>query len=393
MVSKKKYGLETSAIRDGSARSHFNEHSEALYLTSSFVFNNAREAALRFSGDEAGMVYSRYTNPNLSMFEERLASLEGGEVCVSTASGMSAILGVVMSLLEPGDEILASKNLFGATKQLFSGLLNKFGIKTTYINASDLNEWEKGITPRTKIFFLETPSNPLTEVADIAELSKLATSYNVLLVVDNCFCTPALQKPILLGADIVIHSATKYLDGQGRVMGGAVVGRREVIEKPLVSFLRSAGATLSPFNAWVLFKGLETLKVRMDAHSESALKIAQWLMQHPKVKAVHYPWLDNHPQNKLAKAQQSAGGGIVSFEVKGGKEDAWKVIDNVQIVSITANLGDTRTTITHPGTTTHGRLSEEDRLESGITDGLIRLAVGLETVEDLQDDLDFALTR
>ncbi len=393
MVSKKKYGLETSAIRDGSARSHFNEHSEALYLTSSFVFNNAREAALRFSGDEAGMVYSRYTNPNLSMFEERLASLEGGEVCVSTASGMSAILGVVMSLLEPGDEILASKNLFGATKQLFSGLLNKFGIKTTYINASDLNEWEKEITRRTKIFFLETPSNPLTEVADIAEISKLAKSHNVLLVVDNCFCTPALQKPILLGADIVIHSATKYLDGQGRVMGGAVVGRREVIEKPLVSFLRSAGATLSPFNAWVLFKGLETLKVRMDAHSESALKIAQWLMQHPKVKAVHYPWLDNHPQNKLAKAQQSAGGGIVSFEVKGGKEDAWKVIDNVQIVSITANLGDTRTTITHPGTTTHGRLSEEDRLESGITDGLIRLAVGLETVEDLQDDLDFALTR
>ncbi len=393
MVSKKKYGLETSAIRDGSARSHFNEHSEALYLTSSFVFNNAREAALRFSGDEAGMVYSRYTNPNLSMFEERLASLEGGEVCVSTASGMSAILGVVMSLLEPGDEILASKNLFGATKQLFSGLLNKFGIKTTYINASDLNEWEKEITRRTKIFFLETPSNPLTEVADIAEISKLAKSHNVLLVVDNCFCTPALQKPILLGADIVIHSATKYLDGQGRVMGGAVVGRREVVEKPLVSFLRSAGATLSPFNAWVLFKGLETLKVRMDAHSESALKIAQWLMQHPKVKAVHYPWLDNHPQNKLAKAQQSAGGGIVSFEVKGGKEDAWKVIDNVQIVSITANLGDTRTTITHPGTTTHGRLSEEDRLESGITDGLIRLAVGLETVEDLQDDLDFALTR
>ena len=393
MVSKKKYGLETSAIRDGSARSHFNEHSEALYLTSSFVFNNAREAALRFSGDEAGMVYSRYTNPNLSMFEERLASLEGGEVCVSTASGMSAILGVVMSLLEPGDEILASKNLFGATKQLFSGLLNKFGIKTTYINASDLNEWEKEITRRTKIFFLETPSNPLTEVADIAEISKLAKSHNVLLVVDNCFCTPALQKPILLGADIVIHSATKYLDGQGRVMGGAVVGRREVIEKPLVSFLRSAGATLSPFNAWVLFKGLETLKVRMDAHSQSALKIAQWLMQHPKVKAVHYPWLDNHPQNKLAKAQQSSGGGIVSFEVKGGKEDAWKVIDNVQIVSITANLGDTRTTITHPGTTTHGRLSEEDRLESGITDGLIRLAVGLETVEDLQDDLDFALTR
>lgn len=393
MVSKKKYGLETSAIRDGSARSHFNEHSEALYLTSSFVFNNAREAALRFSGDEAGMVYSRYTNPNLSMFEERLASLEGGEVCVSMASGMSAILGVAMSLLEPGDEILASKNLFGATKQLFSGLLNKFGIKTTYIDASDLNEWEKGITRRTKILFLETPSNPLTEVADIAELSKLAKSYNVLLVVDNCFCTPALQKPILLGADIVIHSATKYLDGQGRVMGGAVVGRREVIEKPLVSFLRSAGATLSPFNAWVLFKGLETLKVRMDAHSESALKIAQWLMQHPKVKAVHYPWLDNHPQSKLAKAQQSAGGGIVSFEVKGGKEDAWKVIDNVQIVSITANLGDTRTTITHPGTTTHGRLSEEDRLESGITDGLIRLAVGLETVEDLQDDLDFALTR
>ncbi len=393
MVSKKKYGLETSAIRDGSARSHFNEHSEALYLTSSFVFNNAREAALRFSGDEAGMVYSRYTNPNLSMFEERLASLEGGEVCVSTASGMSAILGVVMSLLEPGDEILASKNLFGATKQLFSGLLNKFGIKTTYINASDLNEWEKEITRRTKIFFLETPSNPLTEVADIAEISKLAKSHNVLLVVDNCFCTPALQKPILLGADIVIHSATKYLDGQGRVMGGAVVGRREVIEKPLVSFLRSAGATLSPFNAWILFKGLETLKVRMDAHSERALKIAQWLMQHPKVKAVHYPWLDNHPQNKLAKAQQSAGGGIVSFEVKGGKEDAWKVIDNVQIVSITANLGDTRTTITHPGTTTHGRLSEEDRLESGITDGLIRLAVGLETVEDLQDDLDFALTR
>jgi len=393
MVSKKKYGLETSAIRDGSARSHFNEHSEALYLTSSFVFNNAREAALRFSGDEAGMVYSRYTNPNLSMFEERLASLEGGEVCVSTASGMSAILGVVMSLLEPGDEILASKNLFGATKQLFSGLLNKFGIKTTYINASDLNEWGKGITRRTKIFFLETPSNPLTEVTDIAEISKLAKSHNVLLVVDNCFCTPALQKPIMLGADIVIHSATKYLDGQGRVMGGAVVGRREVIEKPLVSFLRSAGATLSPFNAWVLFKGLETLKVRMDAHSESALKIAQWLMQHPKVRAVHYPWLDNHPQNKLAKAQQSSGGGIVSFEVKGGKEDAWKVIDNVQIVSITANLGDTRTTITHPGTTTHGRLSEEDRLESGITDGLIRLAVGLETVEDLQDDLDFALTR
>ncbi|HEY5928924.1 MAG TPA: O-succinylhomoserine sulfhydrylase [Burkholderiales bacterium] len=385
--------LETLAVRAGIHRSQFNEHSEAMYLTSSFVFKNAAEAAARFSGEDPGMVYSRYTNPTVSAMQERLAALEGAECCVATASGMSAILGCVMALLKAGDHIVASRSIFGATVQLFGGLLPRFGVETTFVSATDAGAWEKAMRPNTKLLFLETPSNPLTEVSDLPALAEVAHRHGALLAVDNCFCSPALQRPLELGADIIIHSATKYLDGQGRVLGGAVLGKREVILDKMTGFLRSAGPTLSPFNAWVILKGLETLSLRMHAHSQSALELAQWLEQHPKVERVYYPGLASHPQHALAMRQQKTGGGIVSFDVKGARAEAWRVVDATQLISITANLGDTKTTITHPASTTHGRVSPEARAAAGIKDGLLRVAVGLEGISDLKADLARGLAK
>jgi len=385
--------FETLAVRAGVTRSQFNEHSEAMYLTSSFVFHDAAEAARRFSGEEAGMVYSRYTNPTVTMLETRLAALEGAQCCVSTASGMSAILGVVMSQMRAGEHVVASRSLFGATVQLFNGILKRFGVETTFVEPTRLDQWQAAVQPNTRLLFVETPSNPMTELVDIAALSAIAREAGALLVVDNCFCTPALQRPIEHGADVVVHSATKYLDGQGRVLGGAVLGRKEVVEDAMISFLRSAGPALSPFNAWVILKGLETLKLRMQAHSQGAREIAGWLEQHPRVSRVFYPGLESHPQHELAMRQQSSGGGIVSFEVKGGREEAWKVIDATEMISITANLGDTKSTITHPASTTHGKLAPEVRQAAGISEGLLRLAVGLEGVEDLKADLDRGLAE
>ena len=379
---------ETLAIRTGIHRSQFNEHSEAIYLTSSFIFDNAAQAAARFTGDEPGNIYSRFTNPTVTAFEERLAQLEGAEACVATSSGMSAILACIMGLLSAGDHIVASRSIFGATVNLFNNILNKFNIKTTFVSATDIKSWEAAIQPNTKLFFLETPSNPLTELSNIIELSKISKRNKIWLGVDNCFCTPILQKPLELGADIVIHSATKYLDGQGRVLGGAVLGNRDLLmDGGIFGFLRTAGPTLSAFNAWIILKGLETLKIRMEAHSAHALQIAQWLESQPNVARVFYPGLVSHPQHELAKQQQKSGGGIVTFEVKGGKEAAWRVIDSTHLISITANLGDVKSTLTHPATTTHARISQEARDAAGISDGLLRIAVGLEAVVDLQNDL------
>ncbi len=384
---------ETVAVRAGIHRSQFNEHSEALYLTSSFVFKNAAEAAARFSGEDPGMVYSRYTNPTVSALQERLAAMEGAECCIATASGMSAILACIMGLMKSGEHIVASQSLFGATVQLFNNVLGRFGVETTFVRGTDLAAWNSAIKPNTRILFLETPSNPLTEISDINAIASIAHARGALLVVDNCFCTPILQRPLELGADVVIHSATKYLDGQGRVLGGAVLGRREVIFEGLNGFLRSGGPTLSPFNAWVILKGLETLGLRMRAHSQSAHELAQWLEDHPKVERVYYPWLSSHPQEGLARRQQKGGGGIVSFDVKGGRDAAWKVIDGTQLISITANLGDTKTTITHPASTTHGRLAPEVRKASGIGEGLLRVAAGLESVGDIKADLARGLSK
>jgi O-succinylhomoserine sulfhydrylase len=385
-MSESTYQPETLAVHAGTARSQFGEHSEALFLTSSFIFDNAAEAAARFIGEQPGNIYSRFTNPTVTMFEERLAALEGAEQCVATASGMSAILACVMGILKAGDHVVASRSLFGATVNLFNNVIRKFGVETSYVSATDVAEWKAAVRPDTKLFFLETPSNPLTEISDIAAIAAIAKNCGALLAVDNCFCTPILQRPLQLGADIVIHSATKYIDGQGRVLGGAVLGSRKNMES-VYGFLRTAGPTMSPFNAWVFLKGLETLKLRMDAHSANALELAHWLEAQPGVARVFYPGLSSHPQHELAMRQQKTGGGIVSFEVKGGKDAAWRVIDNTRLLSITANLGDTKTTITHPASTTHARITPEARAAAGITDGLIRIAVGLEAVVDIENDL------
>ncbi|MCR4298734.1 MAG: O-succinylhomoserine sulfhydrylase [Gallionella sp.] len=386
MSEQQKYQPETLAVRAGAVRSQFGENSEALFLTSSFVFENAAQAAARFIGEQPGNIYSRFTNPTVMMFEERLAALEGAEQCVATASGMSAILACVMGLLKAGDHIVASRSIFGATVNLFNNIIKKFGVETTYVSATDVSGWQAAVRPNTKLFFLETPSNPLTEISDIAAIAAVAKGCGALLAVDNCFCTPILQRPLELGADIVIQSATKYIDGQGRVLGGAVLGSKKNMEG-VYGFLRTAGPTMSAFNAWILLKGLETLKLRMDAHSANALELAHWLEAQPNVARVFYPGLPSHPQHELAMKQQKSGGGIVSFEVKGGKEAAWRVIDNTRMISITANLGDTKTTITHPASTTHGRITPEARAAAGISDGLIRIAVGLEAVVDIQNDL------
>ena len=385
-MSESSYQPETLAVRAGTTRSQFNEHSEAMYLTSSFVFDSAAQAAARFIGEEPGNIYSRFTNPTVTMFEERLAAMEGAEQCIATASGMSAILACAMGLLKSGDHIVASRSIFGATVNLFGGILKKFGVETSFVSATDVSEWSAAVRPQTKLFFLETPSNPLTEVSDIAAIADVAKQCGALLAVDNCFCTPILQRPLELGADIVIHSATKYIDGQGRVLGGAVLGNKKTLEG-VYQFLRTAGPTMSAFNAWIFLKGLETLKIRMDAHSANALELARWLEAQPNVARVFYPGLPSHPQHQLAMKQQKSGGGIVSFEVKGGREAAWRVIDRTQLVSITANLGDTKTTLTHPSTTTHARITPEARAAAGISEGLLRIAVGLEAVCDIQADL------
>lgn len=382
--------FDTLAIRAGQLDTEFGSHGEPIFTTSSFVFDNAAQAAARFAGDEDGFIYSRFSNPTVSAFEQRLAALEGAERCVATASGMSAIMATVMALLQQGDEIVCSRSVFGTTTVLFDKYFTRFGIKTRFVDLTDMQAWQAAITENTKILFLETPSNPLCEVADIKQMAELAHANDALLVVDNCFCTPALQKPLALGADIVIHSATKFLDGQGRCLGGAVVGRDKELAE-IWTFLRSAGPTMSPFNAWVFLKGLETLSLRMQAHSASALKLANWLDEHPNVEKVFYAGLPSHPQHLLAREQQKAFGGVLSFQVKGGREQAWQVIDATEFLSITANLGDTKTTITHPATTTHGRLSDADKERSGITENLIRVAVGLEDVADIQSDLSLGL--
>ncbi len=392
------FEFDTRAIRAGSARTPFNEHSEALFLTSSFVFSSAAQAAARFAGSEEGFVYSRFSNPTVRMFEQRLASLEGGEDCLATSSGMAAILATCLAALRAGDHVLCAANVFGATVQLFSGVLARFGIETTFVNATDPDAWRAAATPKTRLLFCETPSNPLMEVVDLQAFATVGRAVGALTVVDNCFCTPALQRPLEFGVDLVIHSATKYLDGQGRVLGGAIVGRREFIRDAVLPVLRTTGPSLSPFNAWVALKGLETLGLRMRAQSDAALALARWLAARPEVKRVYFPGLESHPQYALAKRQQSGPGTVVSFEVRGDspserRSRAWRVIDAVRLMSITANLGDTRTTITHPATTTHGRLSAEARERAGIGEGLIRVAVGLEAVEDLIQDLAQALAE
>lgn len=382
----------TLAVRAGIERSQFMEHSEALYLTSSFVFDSAAQAAARFSGAEEGNVYARFTNPTVTMMQDRLAALEGSEGCIATSSGMSAVLSMCMALLQAGDHIVASRGLFGSTQQLFTNILSRFGLETTFVDATDLAAYQAAVTPRTKLFYIETPSNPLTQLVDIRAVADIAHAAGALLAVDNCFCSPALQQPLKLGADLVIHSATKYLDGQGRVLGGAVCGARKLTDE-VFKFLRTAGPCISPFNAWVILKGLETLQLRMDAQAANALALATWLEAQPQVARVYYPGLPSHPQHALALSQQRSGGAIVSFEVKGGREEAWKLVDSTRVMSITANLGDTKTTITHPATTTHGRISPEAREASGIRESLLRIAVGLESVEDLKADLARGLAQ
>jgi O-succinylhomoserine sulfhydrylase len=379
-------GLDTLAVRAGQRRTPEGEHGEPLFFTSSYVFRSAADAAARFAGEVPGNVYSRYTNPTVRAFEERMAALEGAEQAVATASGMAAILATVMSLCSAGDHVLVSRSVFGATVSLFEKYLKRFGVQVDYVPLTDFSAWESAFKGNTKLVFVESPSNPLAELVDIAALAKLSHAKGAMLAVDNCFCTPVLQQPLALGADIVIHSATKYIDGQGRCLGGVVAGRSEQM-KELVGFLRTAGPTLSPFNAWVFLKGLETLRLRMQAHCASAQELAEWLEQQPGIERVYYAGLPSHPQHELATRQQKGFGAVVSFEVAGGKEAAWRFIDATRLISITANLGDSKTTITHPGSTTHGRLSAEDRAAAGIRDSLIRVAVGLEDVVDLKADL------
>ncbi len=381
------YLPETQAIRAGHRRTQEGEHSVPIFTTSSYVFNSAEEAALRFTGKIPGNIYSRFTNPTVDAFQQRLAMMEQGERCLAFASGMAAIMAVAIGLLKAGDHVLCSRGVFGNTVLLFQNYLGKFGVTTDFVDLIDVAAWQAAIKPNTRFLFLETPSNPLTEIADIKVLADIAHAHGCLLIVDNCFCTPILQKPLDLGADIVVHSATKYIDGQGRCLGGAVVASNDIIEQHIYPYLRTGGATLSPFNAWIFLSGLETLAIRMKAHCDNAFALAQWLEQQNNVAKVHYPGLGSHEQHELAKRQQSHFGGIVSFELAGGKESAWRLIDATEMISITANLGDSKTTITHPATTTHGRLSSEARQMAGIKDGLIRISVGLENIEDIKKDI------
>lgn len=386
------WGFDTRAVRIGHTPTAEGEQCEPIFTTSSYTFSSAAEAAARFSGEAPGNIYSRFTNPTVRAFEQRLAALEGGERCVATASGMAAILATTMALLKAGDHMVSSRAIFGTTSVLFNTYLAKFGVGIDYVSLSDLNAWKAAITPRTRMLFVETPSNPLTELVDIAALANLARASGCLLVVDNCFCTPALQQPLALGAHLVIHSATKYIDGQGRCIGGAIIGSEGLVGKDVYSFLRTAGPSMSPFNAWVFLKGLETLSLRMKAHCENALRLAQWLVRQPGVRHVYYPGLPTHPQHDLASRQQRAFGAIVSFELDGQREHAWRLVDHLKLISVTANLGDTKTTITHPATTTHGRLTAEQRDAAGIRDNLLRIAVGIEDFDDLARDLAEALS-
>lgn len=385
-------GMDTLAVRAGTCTTVEGEHSEALFLTSSYVFRDSKEAAARFSGEQPGNVYSRYSNPTVRAFEERLAAMEEAESAIATSSGMAAILSTCMALLQVGDHVLCSRSVFGTTTMLLSKYLQKFGVAVTFVAPTDYDAWEAAFQLNTRLVFVETPSNPLCEIVDIQRLATLSHAHDCLLVVDNCFCTPALQRPLTLGADLVVHSATKYIDGQGRCLGGAVAGNKTLTDE-ILGFIRSAGPSMSPFNAWVFLKGLETLRLRMEAHSRNALEVAQWLNNQPAVEKVFYAGLETHPGHELAAKQQRAFGGVLSFRVKGGQSEAWQVIDSTQILSLTANLGDAKSTIVHPATTTHGRLSPEQRHEAGITDNLIRLAVGLEDVKDIQQDLHRGLSR
>ena len=381
------YGFDTLAIRSGQQRSSELEHSEAIFATSSFVFENAAQAAARFSGDEPGNIYSRFTNPTTQAFERRLAAMEGGEAGIATASGMAAITSLCLATLSAGDHLVSSRSIFGTTTTLFEKYLPRYGIETSFVDMTDLDAWKESIRDNTRMLFLETPSNPLSEIADIRTLADLAHENHCSLVVDNCFCTPALQRPLELGADIIVHSATKYLDGQGRIVGGAVVGPKALIEEDLFGVIRTTGPSMSPFNAWVALKGLETLNLRMNAHSHNAMQLARFLEQHPGVEKVYHPGLETHPQHELAKIQQHGFGGVVSFVVAGGRDAAWRIIDATKLLSITANLGDVKTTITHPATTTHGRVSDEVKARTGISEGLVRVAVGLESIDDIIGDL------
>ncbi|GIX22717.1 MAG: O-succinylhomoserine sulfhydrylase [Gammaproteobacteria bacterium] len=385
------WGFRTRAIRAGVARSPYGEHGEPIYTTSSFVFSSAAEAAARFADEAPGYIYSRFTNPTVDAFQARLAALEGGEACVATASGMSAVLSTCLALLGQGDHLVASRSIFGATVVLFEKHLRRWGIEVDFVPLADLDAWQAALKPNTRMLFVETPSNPLMELCDIAALAELARGHGAWLVVDNVFCTPALQQPLALGADLVVHSATKYLDGQGRAVGGAVVGSRDLVGERIFGFLRTAGPSMSPFNAWVFLKGLETLDLRMRAHCANARRVAEYLAAHPKVERVHYPGLPSHPQHELARRQQRDFGGVVSFDV-GSRERAWRLIDRTRLLSITANLGDVRSTITHPASTTHHRLSPEARAAAGIGEGLVRVAVGLEDVEDILADLEHGLS-
>ncbi|GAB3344878.1 O-succinylhomoserine sulfhydrylase [Chromohalobacter beijerinckii] len=380
------FALDTLAIRAGHDRTHEQEHGEPIFTTSSFVYGSAAEAARKFSGEEPGNIYSRFTNPTVRTFEQRLAALEGGEQCVATSSGMAAILATALAFLQAGDEIVASRSLFGSTVSLFDKYLGKLGIVTRYVELGDLDAWQDAITPKTRLLFAETPSNPLSEVVDITALADLAHRHDAWLAIDNCFLTPALQRPLDLGADLVIHSATKYLDGQGRAIGGAVVGPEEML-KELVGVVRTCGPCMSPFNAWIFLKGLETLGLRMKAHCENTLALAQWLEAQPEIARVHYSGLESHPQHTLAKQQQHGFGAVLGVEVKGGRDGAWALIDHSRLMSITGNLGDVKTTVTHPATTTHARLSDEQKAAAGISEGLVRIAVGLEALDDLKRDI------
>ena len=382
---------DTLGVRAGGLRSDFQEHSEALALTTSFVYKTSAEAARKFANEEPGNIYSRFTNPTVKMFQDRLAALEGAQACVATATGMAAVATTAFGLLKSGDHIIAARGVFGTVVPLFDQILARFGVTTTWVDPKNLDAWKKAVRPATRLLFVETPSNPVCEIADIAGLAQVARDARAVLAVDNCMCSPALQRPIELGADLVIHSATKYLDGQGRVLAGAIAGRADLVTGPLLTFVRTAGPAISPFNAWICLKGMETLRLRMDAQSKNALQIARWLEGLGAVERVHYPGLESHPQHALASRQQSAGGAVLSFVVKGGREAAWKVIDAVKLVSITANFGDVKTTICHPATTTHGRIPAAERDASGIVEGLIRLGVGLEDPSDIRADLERGL--
>jgi O-succinylhomoserine sulfhydrylase len=382
-----KYKRDTLGVRAGGVRSDFQEHSEALALTTSFVYKSAAEAARRFANEEPGNIYSRFTNPTVQMFQDRLAALEGAEACVATATGMAAVATTTLGLLKTGDHIVAARGVFGTVVPLFDQILAKLGIATTWVELSDLDAWRAAMRPQTRLLFVETPSNPVCEVADIAALADIAKKAGALLAVDNCMCSPALQRPIEFGADLVIHSATKYIDGQGRVLAGAIAGRAELVSGPLFGFVRTAGPAISPFNAWICLKGMETLSIRMREQSARTLEMARWLEAHPAVERVHYPGLESHPRHALAMRQQSAGGAVLSFVLRGGREAAWRVIDGTKMISITANFGDVKSTICHPATTTHGRIPAAEREKSGIVEGLVRLGVGLEDVDDIREDL------